>query len=111
MANKFNNGTAGIAINPISVDTAWTAGTIPAALTGIAGGGPQRFRLIKWVGPTTAAHVCSIQDINGNQLLKGVCAVANQEVVLWDNPGNPYVLKQSQWVVDTIQSGTLLLYK
>lgn len=103
MANVF-------AQNPIIVDTAWTAGTIPAALTSQAGNGPQLFSKIVWTGGT-AADVLTITDINGNVIFSEVCPVTGQDVVLWDNNGKKFPLKQSQWVVTAIPHGKLLLYK
>lgn len=103
MANVFS-GT------PIVVDTAWTTGTIPPALTAQAGNGPQAFSKIVWTGGT-AADVLTITDINGNVLFNEVCPVTGQDMVLWDNNGKKYTLKQSQWVVSAIPHGKLLLYK
>jgi hypothetical protein len=103
MANVFTG-------NPFVVDTAWTAGTIPAGLTAQSGNGPQTFRKIVWSGGT-AADVLTITDINGNVLFSEVCPVTGQDVVLWDNNATKYTLKQSQWVVTSIPHGKLLLYK
>lgn len=111
MANIFKNSN-GFAVNPIVIDTVWTAGTIPADLTTISSGGPQRFRRIVWTNPITpATDTLVIQDISGNTLFSEVCAVAHQDIVLWDNSRSPYAMKQGQWVVSTIGSGKLLLYK
>lgn len=109
MANLF--GTNGIALNPFVLDTPWTAGTIPPALTALAGAAPQRFRRIVWTAPVTAGDALVITDINGSILFNEKCSLANQDVVLWDNNANPYTFKQSQWVLTTIASGKLLLYK
>jgi hypothetical protein len=105
MANLFTQ-------NPIILDTVWTAGTIPAALAALASGNPQRSRMIKWVNPVTpATDEITITDINGKVLFDEFCSVAHQDVVLWDNPANPYVLKQSQWVLTVLGSGKLYLWR
>lgn len=95
--------------NPIIVDTAWTTGTIPAALTNIAGGGPQQFTKIVWTGGT-AADVLTITDAAGNVLFSEVCPVTGQDVVLWDSK-KKYIFKQSLWVVSSIPHGKILFYK
>ncbi len=104
MANAFN-------ANPMVLDTVWTAGTIPAALTAITS--PQRFKLIKWVNPTTIGHELKLIDASAgaNVLFDEFASVAQQPVVLWDNPGNPYVFKQGLWVLLTLASGKLYLYR
>jgi hypothetical protein len=109
MANLF--GTNGVAVNPFVLDTPWTAGTIPAALTALAGAAPQRFRRIVWTAPAATTDTLVITDINGNILFNEKCSVANQDVVLWDNNTNPYTFKQSLWVLTTLGSGKLMLWK
>jgi len=109
LANKFDNGTTGIAVNPIVIDTAFAA--VPAALTAIAQGGRQAFKRIVWTVPAATTDTLSITDINGNVLFNEKCSVAGQDVLLWDDAVNPYLFKQSQWLVPTIGSGKLLLYK
>lgn len=106
MANIFSQ-------NPFSVDTSWTTGTIPAALTAQANNGPQHFRRIVWTNPTTAGDQLTITDAGGNVLFDVRCATAKQDVVLWQNSDDPFKFKQSQWVVSTLtaNSGRVLFYK
>lgn len=108
MANVFQNANGNPA-NPIIIDTAF--GSVPAALTAIAGSGPQRFRLIRWVNPSSAGQECKITDGAGNVLFDEFASAPNVDVTLWDNPGNPYVLKQSNWLVPTLGGGKLYLWK
>jgi hypothetical protein len=101
MANAFNQ-------NPMILDTTWTAGTIPAALTAITS--PQAFSLIKLVNPAAAGDEVKITDINGNVLFDEFASVIHQDVVLWDasNGGKKYVLKQGLWVLLTLTAGDKL---
>lgn len=108
MANLFTQ-------NPIILDTVWTSGTIPAALTALSSGNPQAFSLIKWVNPATAGDECKITDASAGTfvLFDEFCAVAHQDVILWDaaQMGKKYVLKQGLWVLATLTSGKVYLYK
>lgn len=104
MANLFN-GT------PFVIDTAWAVGAIPAALTALINGPAQAFRRIVWTNPAATTDTLIIMDVNSNVLFSEACAVAKQDVVLWDNNQSPYKFKNSLWAVTTIGSGKLLLYK
>lgn len=104
MANVFNQ-------NPMQIDTVWTTGTIPAALTAEANNGPQSFNRIVWEGGTLGDTIV-ITDAGGNALFNDACPVTNQAVILWQNSnGKKYTFKQSKWVVSTMAHGKLLLYK
>lgn len=94
MANLFNG-------SPVILDTAWTAGTIPAALTAMF---IQEFSLIKLVNPAAAGDEVKITDINGNILFDEFASVAHQDVVLWDaaTAGRKYVFKHGLWVLLTL---------
>lgn len=99
--------------NPMILDTVWTAGTIPAALTGLTSW--QDFSVIKWIGNTTAADECKITDINGNVLFDEVIVAANVglDIVLWDTAvmGHKYSLKKGLWVLVTLTHGKVYLYR
>jgi hypothetical protein len=104
MANSFGG-------SPVILDTVWTAGTIPAALTAMFN---QAFRLIKWVNPSTAGDECKITDINGNVLFDEFAVAAHQDVVLWDASvsGKVYQFKNGGWVLATLTAGgKLYLWK
>ena len=105
MANIFTQ-------NPLILDTAWTNSTIPAALT-TANGAPQNFSRILWVGPSAPADTVVITDINGNVIVSAECAVADQQVVLWDSGAarRNLLLKYGQWILSHISSGKLYLWK
>jgi|ERR1700704_762968 len=105
MANVFN-------ANPMVLDTTWTAGTIPAALTALSAN-PQAFMRIVWTG-ATAGDTLVITDASAaaNVLFSEACPVTNQPVTLWQNSeGKKYTFKQSLWVLLTKPTGKLLLYK
>lgn len=104
MANIFTQ-------NPMIVDTAWTTGTIPAALTAELNNGPQAFKKIVWEGGT-ALDVVTITDAGGNILFNQECPVTGQDVLLWESGnGAKYTFKQSKWVVSAIPHGKVLFYK
>jgi hypothetical protein len=94
MANSFGG-------NPVILDTVWTSGTIPAALTSMFN---QAFSLIKLVNPAAAGDEVKITDINGNVLFDEFAAVAHQDVVLWDaaTAGKKYEFKRGLWVLVTL---------
>lgn len=106
MANTFTQ-------NPFILDTVWTSGTIPAGLT--AATAPHVFSLIKWVNPATAGDECKITDASAGTfvLFDEFCDVAHKDVVLWDSSlaGRKYVFKQGLWVLATLTSGKVYLYK
>lgn len=104
MANVFS-GT------PFQVDTAWTTGTIPAALTADLNNSPHAFKRIIWEGGT-AADVATITDAGGNLLFTAICPVTGQDVIFWDSGGGAkYTFKQSKWVVSAIPHGKILFHK
>jgi len=99
MPNVFNQ-------NPMILDTVWTAGTIPAGLSGLTSW--QDFSLIKWVNPTAAGDECKLTDINSNVLFDEFAVAAHQDVVLWDaaaNGGHKYSFKKGQWLLVTLTAG------
>ena len=105
MSNAFTQ-------NPMILDTVWTAGTIPAALSGLTSW--QDFSLIKWVNPAAAGDECKLTDINSNVLFDEFASVAHQDVVLWDaaQMGHKYSFKKGQWVLATLTAGgKLYLYR
>jgi hypothetical protein len=107
MANLFTQ-------NPVILDTVWTAGTIPAALTAMFN---QQFGLIKWVNPTAAGDECKITDASSAGpfvLFDEFAVAAHQDVVLWDASvsGKVYQFKNGGWVLATLTAGgKLYLWK
>ncbi|MGA9884893.1 MAG: hypothetical protein WBQ34_14345 [Candidatus Acidiferrales bacterium] len=70
------------------------------------------FRKIIWVQPGTAGDVLEITDINGNVLFSEKASVADQDVELWGaKNGGPYPFKQGKWILSTLGSGKVLLYR
>jgi hypothetical protein len=88
--------------NPIIIDTVWTTGTIPAALTALTS--PEAFSLIKFVNPAAAGNECKITDGAGNVLFDEFASAIGLDVTLWDASvgGKKYVFKQGLWVVATL---------
>jgi len=101
VANQFTS-------NPISLDTVWTAGAIPAGLTALTS--PQQFRYVKWINPVTVGDTVVITDLNGNVLLTATCAVAKQDIDLWHS-SRPIAFKDNKWVLLTLASGKVYLYR
>jgi len=84
--------------NPLVIDT---ADSTLANFPGVS------ITKIVWNAPTTIAHTFSIQD-SAKELVAGVCAVANQGVVIDFFP--PLRLKSGKWKVPTLSSGKLFVY-
>ena len=106
MSNLFNQ-------NPFVLDTVWTTTTIPDDLTDLSengGGSPDEFRRIVWMGGTAGDNIV-FTDANDLAILKGYCPVTNQEVVLWENGRNRFVMKQGLWVLKTMAHGVVTLQK
>src|SRR5690349_13514317 len=104
MANLFTQ-------NPMILDTVWTSGTIPAALTALTSW--QDFSLIKLVNPSAAGQEVQITDINSKVLFDEFSVAANQDVVLWDAAamgGKKYSLKKGLWVLTVLGGGKLYLW-
>jgi hypothetical protein len=98
MANLFNQ-------NPMILDTVWTSGTIPAALTALTSW--QDFSLIKLVNPAAAGDECKITDASAGTfvLFDEFAVAAHQDVVLWDaaaQGGKKYSFKKGLWVLATL---------
>lgn len=106
MANAFNQ-------NPMILDTVWSSGTIPAALTALSSGNPQAFTKIVWQGGTLADTIVITDASAGTfTLFSDTCPATGQDVVLWQNSnGKKYTFKQGLWVLKTMAHGQLLLYK
>lgn len=104
MANIFTS-------RPYIIDTAWDSSTIPAELTD--NGSAQTFHRIIWLNPATAGDQVIITDVNDNIILTATCDVADKQQILWDagNAGMPMLLPYGKWIVSTIDSGQLYLYK
>lgn len=108
MSNLFNQ-------NPMILDTVWTAGAIPAGLSGLTSW--QDFSLIKWVNPTAAGDECKIIDASAGAfvLFDEFAVVAHQDVILWDaaaQGGKKYSFKKGLWVLATLTAGgKLYLYR
>lgn len=106
MANLFTQ-------NPIILDTTWTSGTIPAALTALTSW--QDFSVIKWVNPAAAGDECKITDASAGTfiLFDEFCSVAHQDVLLWDagQMGRKYSFKKGLWVLATLTSGKVELWR
>lgn len=106
MANLFNQ-------NPIILDTTWTSGTIPAALTALTSW--QDFSVIKWVNPGTVGDECKITDASAGTfiLFDEFCDLIHQTKILWDAAvmGHKYSFKKGLWVLATLTSGKVELYR
>lgn len=105
MANLF-------AQNPVILDTVWTAGSIPAALTAMFN---QAFRFIKLVNPTTIGDEVKITDASSSPLIlfDEFAVAAHQDIELWnyEKAGKLYQFKNGLWVLATLTSGKVYLYK
>ena len=61
---------------------------------------------IRWVGPTTAAHICLLSDTSGKTIFHAICDTTkrNEEVNFPDG------FSAQGLVVTTLGSGTLYVY-
>lgn len=95
---------------PMILDTVWTSGSMPAALTDPTAG-PHLFSLIKLVNPAAAGDEVKITDFGGNVLFDEFASVAHLDVVLWDaasQGGKKYQFKQGLWILATLTAGDKL---
>ncbi len=105
MANSFTQ-------NPIILDTTWNSGSMPAGVTD-GTKSPAQFRKIVWVGATTAGHTVVFTDLAGNVILTETASnTPNADIVLWSEAsGRPFTMKTAQWILSTLASGKVYLYK
>lgn len=87
-----------ITTNPLILDTAAT----------ITFNRPLLVKRIDWIGPATVANTAIVTDIGGNILAQGICAVVNQDVVMWAGPQK--LTLKSPFQVTTIDSGKMLVW-
>lgn len=97
----------------------FTATTNPMIITAAAtvvSSRPYLAKRIEWIGAATVGNSCVIADLSSTPktLAAGIAPVVNQAVTLWPGPTRLTLPGKSgqtaSWQVQTIQSGTLLIW-